>query len=124
MEKIKLNNAPVRTCENYLANNISIEKNKIIDNKKITEFNNNNINLKIDEKIKIENNRKNIIKNNPLKYGNGKILEEQINNYSNVNLKLVIDGKINDSFIEFKLDEKNNNLILAVLGLCFCLGFL
>ena len=66
MEKLRVNDTPVRTARNFLINNIEIE---LEMPEKIAEFKNVEI---INEKSTIDSK----VSNLPLTYGNGKILEE------------------------------------------------
>lgn len=101
MEKLKLNETPIRTARNFNINNIKLENIDIPEH--VSEFNN----------IKITKNVQEITTNNyDLTYGVGDVLIDQIKNNSNKNLKIVIDKKENeDILIEFNFDEDNRNLI-------------
>ena len=102
MNNLKLNKTPVRTCNNYLMNDIEL---KHVDIPKNIEKFNNVIFQDFDENIKILNQ----VKNNKIKYGNG--MEEQ---FEKANIKLTINISKNSdkpNIINFIFDEKNNNLI-------------
>ena len=64
MEKLRVNNTPVRTSRNFLINNLEVE----LEIPQKDEFTNLKI---INEKSNIDNN----VSNKPLTYGLGKILE-------------------------------------------------
>ena len=78
MEKLRVNDTPVRTARNFLINNIEIE---LEIPEKIAEFKNVEI---INEKSIIDSE----VSNTPLTYGTGKILEEL--NYETANNKIRI----------------------------------
>ena len=78
MEKLKVNDTPVRTARNFKINNIEVE---LEIPEKIAEFKNVEI---INEKSTIDSE----VSNLPLTYGNGKILEEL--NYETANSKIRI----------------------------------
>ena len=105
MEKLKLNETPVRTSRNYNMNNIKLENIEIPA--KIPSFNNvqitgNNSKVSIDSQTSKIN----------LKYGLNKKLLEQLDLYANQKLKLTIDNKTNkETIINFKLDEKEPILL-------------
>lgn len=105
MEKIKLNETPVRTSRNFNINNIKLENIKIpqeigkFENTKITGQN---------SKINIQENKNDC----NLTYGIGEVLVNQIKENSNKDMKIIIDSKTNKELkIEFNLDEKNINLL-------------
>ena len=105
MEKLKLNETPVRTSRNYNMNNIKLENIEIPA--EIPSFNNvqitgNNSKVSIDSQISKIN----------LKYGLNKKLLEQLDLYANQKLKLTIDSKTNkETIINFKLNEKEPILL-------------
>ena len=101
MEKLRVNDTPVRTARNFLINNIEIE---LEMPEKIAEFKN----------IEIINNGSiidNQTTNQALTYGTGKILEEL--NYETVNSKIRIQtsNKKEDIIIRYNFDDNNVNLI-------------
>lgn len=101
MEKLKVNDTPVRTARNFKINNIEVELNLP---EKIAEFKN----------VEIINDKSNIdseVSNLPLTYGNGKILEEL--NYETVNSKIRIQtsNKKENIKIRYNFDDNNLNLI-------------
>ena len=101
MEKMKLNETPIRTSRNFNINNIKLENIDIPEN--ISKFNN----------IKTTTNVQEVIANNcELTYGLGNILIDQIKNNSNKNLKIILDNNENENtLVEFNFDENNNTLI-------------
>lgn len=103
METLKLNETPVRTSRNFNINNIKLEDIQIPH--KIEKFHNLEI---INETDKIEVNS--FIDEYCLTYGNG--LENQVRENSNKNLRIAINSKKHkELFLNFKLDNKNINLI-------------
>ena len=103
MEKIKLNDTPIRTSRNFNINNIKIENINILQKKE--DFK--NITIK-GENTKIDNNTSDI----KLDYGLGEILTNQVKEQSNQILKLTIDSKQNkETQIEFQFDNENKTLI-------------
>lgn len=103
MEKIKLNDTPIRTSRNFNINNIKIENINIPQKKE--DFK--NITIK-GENPKIDNNTSDI----KLDYGLGEILTNQVKEQSNQKLKLTIDSKQNkETQIEFQFDNENKTLI-------------
>ena len=100
MKTIELNNTPVRTSKNFNINNIILEDVKIPS---ISNF----------ENVTIEKENSNISEtcsNVNLTYGISKLLEENINNNPNSNIK--IETKNNDIVkIEYLFDDDNLNLI-------------
>lgn len=105
MERIKLNETPVRTARNFRINNVELEDIKISENFK--EFNN----------VTVKNNSSKIAISNDvsdckLKYGLNSDLENQINNFANQKYKILVDSKTPQNVeIDFKLDNKNSELI-------------
>lgn len=101
MEKLRVNDTPVRTARNFLINNIEVE---LDIPKKIAEFKNAEI---INDKSIIDNQTS----NKPLIYGNGKILEKL--NYETVNNKIRIqtNSKNENVKIIYNFDDNNLNLI-------------
>lgn len=100
--EIKVNETPVRTSRNFRINNIKLDDINIPTN--LEKFKNVTIecnNAKITEKI--ENKEK-------LTYGNGEILEDNVNNFSNNVLKIETT-KSEDIKIEYIFDDENINLI-------------
>ena len=96
MEKLRVNNTPVRTSRNFLINNLEVE----LEIPQKDEFTNLKI---INEKSNIDNN----VSNKPLTYGMGKILEEL--NYETANSKIRIQKENIQIIYEF--DDNNINLI-------------
>ncbi len=105
MEKLKLNETPVRTARNFNINNIKLDNVQIPKN--IFEFNNETI-TKNTSKINVNSN----IENYDIAYGNGDILLNQVKNNSNKKIKIVVDDKKNsETMLEFNFDKSNANLI-------------
>lgn len=106
MEKITLNETPVRTSRNFRANNIELENVNIPE--QIGDFSNIVITGE-SSKIKIDN----IINNsNKLTYGVGSLLEKQIDTQSNQKHRIIIDSKTNkDILFEFNFNKNNLNLV-------------
>lgn len=103
MNKLKLNETPVRTSRNFNINNIKLENIKIPEN--VQAFENMTI---TGENLKIENNTSNI----DLVYGVGEFFIEQVKEQANQKFKLTIDSKVDkETQIEFKIDEKNLSLL-------------
>ena len=101
MEKLRVNDTPVRTARNFLINNIEIE---LEMPEKIAEFKN----------VEIINNGSiidNQTTNQALTYGTGKILEEL--NYETANNKIRIQtgNKKENIRIKYIFDDENINLI-------------
>lgn len=97
---ITLNETPVRTARNFNINNIKIEKIEAPKSKE--KFQN--------TKITGANATNDVTKCN-LKYGVSAELIKEINEKSNVKLKLNIEEKQNNIQIENTFDNKNTNLI-------------
>ena len=104
MEELKLNETPVRTSRNFNINNTKLDINfpeKItpFQNLKILNYSNKNY---ITEKIDKYN----------LVYGLNKILENQVKENSNKNIKIEIDSKISkDIVLDFEFNNENKTLI-------------
>lgn len=101
MEELKINETPVRTSQNFNANNITIKD--VIIPEQIKKFN--NISIK-NNNIKIEENLSNI----NLSYGIGERLIEQIRKQSNKKIKIDVKENITEQ-IEFKFDKNNSELV-------------
>ena len=86
MEKLKLNETPVRTSRNFNINNIKLENISIP--KKIEEFENVEI-IKEQEDIKVNNQIKSI----KLTYGLSDELTDLVNEMSNCKLNFEVNGK-------------------------------
>ena len=105
MEKLKLNETPVRTSRNFNINNIKLENISIP--KKIEEFENVEI-IKEQEDIKVNNQIKSI----KLTYGLSDELTDLVNEMSNCKLNFEVNGKCKKlNKINFNFDDKNNNLL-------------
>jgi Fe-S cluster assembly scaffold protein SufB len=105
MTDLKLNETPVRTSRNFNSNNITLKDIEIPEN--IEDFTNIEIDIdtsKISQSQDVENGK--------LKYGLGEVLENQVLEKANKNIKLNINGKSNkESIIKFNFDTENINLI-------------
>ncbi len=105
MEKLKLNEAPVRTARNFNINNIKLENIEIPQN--IQEFENVEITGET-SKINIEKNNTNI----ELTYGLNESFTKQVKEHSNKRLKLIVNDKSEkETQIKFEFDNKNIHLI-------------
>ena len=104
-----LNETPIRTSKNYGINNIKLD---IEIPKKVEEFNSLTISGDTSNFTISEN-----VAKNPLKYGNGKELENQIleNANKNIKIKCISSGTL---FFDFNLNEDNNNLVenIEIIG--------
>lgn len=105
MEKISLNETPVRTSKNFLINNIKLDDLKFP--KKIEDFN--GIDIKNNSsKVTIDSN----VNNANLTYGLGEVFTSQVNKNANKSLRIVIDSKTRtETQVVFKFNEDNLNLI-------------
>ena len=97
-----LNQTPIRTSKNYKINNIELD---IEVPKKIKEFSRITI-LGDTSNFNISNDAN----KNPLKYGNGKELENQIFNNCNQNIK-ISETKTGLLNLDFNFNEENHELI-------------
>lgn len=100
MEKLKVNDTPVRTARNFKINNIEVE---LEIPEKIAEFKN----------VEITNDKSTIdgeVSNTPLTYGTGRILEEL--NYETANSKIRIQTSSKKENIKIRYNFDNNNLNL------------
>ncbi len=100
MEKLKVNDTPVRTARNFKINNIEVE---LEIPEKIAEFKNVEI---INDKSTIDGE----VSNTPLTYGTGRILEEL--NYETANSKIRIQTSSKKENIKVRYNFDNNNLNL------------
>lgn len=106
MEKLKLNETPVRTSRNFNINNIKIDNVNIPEN--IGSFENVKI---IDESSNVKVEQVKTL-NTKLAYGLCDILEEQVKTNANQKIKLSIDSKSNEEIqINFNFDKDNLNLV-------------
>ena len=101
MEKLKVNDTPVRTARNFKINNIEVELDLP---EKIAEFKNVEI---INEKSTIDSE----VSNLPLTYGNGKILEELNYETANSKIRIQTSSKKENIKIRYNFDNDNLNLI-------------
>lgn len=105
MNKMKLNETPVRTSRNFNINNIKLENIEVPEN--IPAFENTTI-IGDTSKINIEQNTSNI----KLVYGLNEFFTNQVKTQSNQKLKLTIGDKENsETQIDFKFDDKNSVLL-------------
>lgn len=105
MQKITLNETPVRTSRNFNINNIKLENIEIPET--IQKFNNVTI-IGDTSKINIEQNTSNI----ELVYGLNEFFTNQVKMQSNQKLKLTIDDKENsETKIHFNFDYENSVLV-------------
>jgi len=100
MEKLRVNNTPVRTSRNFLINNLEVE----LEIPQKDEFTNLKI---INEKSNIDNN----VSNKPLTYGMGKILEELNYETANNKIRIQTENKKENIRIRYTFDDENINLI-------------
>lgn len=102
MEKLKLNETPVRTSRNFRINNIKLENVDIPE--KIHNFK--NITIKA-------NNISNKLDKNVLTYGLSQELIKQVEEKANQKIKIIIDKENNENEIEifYNFDSNNLNLI-------------
>lgn len=105
MEKVRLNDTPIRTSVNFGINDIVLEGFSVPE--EITAFD--TLTIKSGEECITRNAKKD--KAN-LAYGVGKIFEEQVNNQSNQSIKIVIDQKNQDNVeLDFDFVGKDNCLV-------------
>ncbi len=101
MEKLKVNDTPVRTARNFKINNIEVELDLP---EKIAEFKNVEI---INDKSIIDSE----ISNTPLTYGTGKILEELNYETANSKIRIQTSNKKENIRIRYNFDDNNLKLI-------------
>ena len=101
MEKLKLNNTPVRTARNFAINNIEV---LFEMPKEIRKFKNVEI---INDKSIIDNE----VSNKELTYGTGKILEKLIFEEANNKIRIQTTKQKEDIKIIYNFDDNNLNLI-------------
>ena len=101
MEKLKVNDTPVRTARNFKINNIEVELDLP---ERIAEFKNVEI---INDKSIIDNE----VSNTSLTYGTGKILEELNYETANSKIRIQTSNKKEDIRIRYNFDDNNVNLI-------------
>ena len=101
MEKLKVNDTPVRTARNFKINNIEVELDLP---EKIAEFKDVEI---INDKSIIDNE----VSNTSLTYGTGKILEELNYETANSKVRIQTSNKKEDIRIRYNFDDNNVNLI-------------
>lgn len=105
MEKLKLNETPVRTAKNFNINNIKLENVKIPQ--QLPQFK--NVTVDYDSsKIQIEESPSKA----ELTYGLEKTLTEQVNEKANKKLRLLVNSKTNTEVaLNFKFDNENLDLV-------------
>ena len=101
MEKLKVNDTPVRTARNFKINNIEVELDLP---EKIAEFKNVEI---INDKSSIDSE----VSNATLTYGTGKILEESNYETANSKVRIQTSNKKEDIRIRYNFDDNSVNLI-------------
>ena len=101
MEKLRVNDTPVRTARNFKINNIEVELDLP---EKIAEFKNVEI---INDKSIIDSD----VSNTPLTYGTGKILEELNYETANSKIRIQTSNKKENIRIRYNFDDNNLNLI-------------
>ena len=101
MEKLKVNDTPVRTARNFKINNIEVELDLP---EKIAEFKNVEI---INDKSIIDSE----VSNTLLTYGTGKILEELNYETANSKIRIQTSNKKENIKIRYNFDDNNLNLI-------------
>lgn len=105
MEKVELNETPVRTSRNYNINNIKLEDVEIP--KKIPEFNKKTLFMD-SNKVEVYQ----FASNANLTYGISPELTEQVKSHVNENLQLVINSEKNSNTeVIYEIDNKNKILI-------------
>lgn len=103
MNKLKLNETPVRTSRNFGINNIEIEN--IDFPKNLKEFK--NIEILKSSLVVIDED----VSNEALTYGNGKILEKNIFENANHKLRIIANEKEENIKITYCFDDDNLELI-------------
>lgn len=105
MEKLKLNETPVRTSRNFNINNIKLENIEIPEH--IQEFKNTEI-IGVTSEFTVEKTTTNF----DLVYGLGEVLTNQVKEKSNQNLKITSNSKTNQELqLNFKIDDENLHLL-------------
>ena len=103
MDKLKLNETPVRTSRNFGINNIEIDN--IDFPKNLKEFE--NIEVLKSNSVTVDAD----VDNKKLAYGNGKILEENIFKNANHRLRITTGTKKEDIKITYLFDDNHLDLI-------------
>lgn len=105
MEKLKMNNTPIRTSRNFNINNIKLENIEIPEN--VQEFKNITITGET-SKITIDSE----VSDYKISYGLNELLTKQVKSNANKKLRFIIDSKIRKQIeLDFLFDKKNLNLI-------------
>ena len=104
MEKLKLNETPIRTSKSFLINNIELENIEIPQN--INEFETIEI-TKTNSKISEEVSKPNLV------YGLGNIMESNVIKNANHKVKITIEPnkEVENIEIKYNFDDENTNLI-------------
>ena len=110
MTNLKLNETPIRTAKNYGINNIKLENINVPEN--ISEFNGLKITGASNNKVMVKENAC----ENDFKYGNGDILTKQIEEKSNKNLCIKINGNLDEElFLDFEFSKDDRILVENIL---------
>ncbi len=119
MNKLQLNETPVKTSRNFGINNITIENVEIPANlpkfEEVQIFKGSSMQCNGDTKIeneyiKIDENVSNV----PLTYGNGKVLEQNIFEHANHKLRITTNKTNEEIKVVYNFDDGNLNLINQV----------
>lgn len=109
MENLILNQTPIRTSRNYGINNIKLENIKMPEN--VSDFNGLQITGDIDKFVMCYDK-----KENEIKYGNGKILQEQIKKIANKNIQINVQNNLSKEMeLDFDFSKENKDLIDNIL---------
>ena len=102
---IILNETPIRTAKNYAINNIKLENIEIPEN--VKQFDGLDFSGDVDKFEILE-----INKFSEFKYGNGKILEDQIKEKSNKTISInAVENKTRELQLNYEFSEENKDLI-------------
>ncbi|WP_455717390.1 SufB/SufD family protein [Anaerosporobacter sp.] len=104
MEKIRLNESPIRTCEKFGVNDVVLEGFTVPEVIKAFD----SVTIKSGE-TKLQTNA--IKKEASLKYGVGDLLEEQVIKQSNQSYKIVINENQENVELDFDFQENNRSLV-------------
>ena len=109
MTNLTLNQTPIRTARNYGINNIKLENINIPE--KVNEFH--GLQISGDSKQFTINFDK---KETKLTYGNGEILQKQINEKANQNIDIKVSNKLEKELeLDFHFSKENQDLIDNIL---------
>ena len=105
MEKLKINETPVRTSRNFGVNNIKLDNISIPDN--FAYFSNVDINIEsVKDKVRLEN-----FEYKKLTYGLGEILENQVKEKTNCSLKIEVNSILDKMVsVQFGFNDSNRHL--------------